>query len=308
MAITASTKEGDWELRDGKFYRRDVVSISQPQTEVHTVKVKCPNCPIHLAKIDQLTKERDRLQALLKERDALIAQLKARLEKLEIESRTWLQEKARLENIIREREKTIRELRALLEQRKDWVPPHVLREKEIIIQRLRDRIRELEGQLAAAGGLLKEKEQLVLRIKELEGQLAERDATIARLQGTIDDLRARIRELEDLLIKARSVVQEVRETVVPPKPEPLFCYTYVPPPPVCQPVCQTVVTPPPPPPPPTYTVQQVCQPVPVPQPVCQVPTCSLCHQFLPPQPALLPPQQSAMTAAAPLSQSVSYLL
>eukprot|EP00668_Euglena_longa_P002929 GGOE01003425.1.p1 GENE.GGOE01003425.1~~GGOE01003425.1.p1 ORF type:complete len:308 (-),score=115.10 GGOE01003425.1:536-1405(-) len=287
-------KEGDWELRDGKFFRRDIVSISQPQTEVHTVKVKCPNCPIHLAKIEQLTAERDRLQKMLKERDALIAQLKARLEKLEMESRQWLQEKARLENIIREREKTIRELRALLDQRKDWVPPHVLREKEVIIQRLRDRIRELEAQLANAGGLLKEKEALVLRVKELEGQLADRDATIARLQDTINDLRARIRELEDLLIKARSVVQEVREVVVPPKPEPLFCYSYVP-------QCQVVQQP-------TYTVQQVCQPVTVQQPI-PVHTCSFCHQVLPAQHstvASLPPQQSLMTAA-PMQQSVSFL-
>lgn len=59
---------------------------------------------------------------MLTERDALIAQLKARLEKLEFESRNWLQEKNRLETIIREREKTIRELRALLDERKGWVP------------------------------------------------------------------------------------------------------------------------------------------------------------------------------------------
>lgn len=32
-------KEGEWELRDGKFYRRDVVSISGGEQQRHTVKV-----------------------------------------------------------------------------------------------------------------------------------------------------------------------------------------------------------------------------------------------------------------------------
>lgn len=75
-----------------------------------------------MERIQKLTVERDNLQRLLTERDALIAQLRARLEKLEIESRGWLQEKSRLEQIIRERETTIKELRSLLDQRKDWVP------------------------------------------------------------------------------------------------------------------------------------------------------------------------------------------
>ena len=35
----ASMKEGEWELRDGKFYRRDVVSISGGEQQRHTVKV-----------------------------------------------------------------------------------------------------------------------------------------------------------------------------------------------------------------------------------------------------------------------------
>lgn len=38
--------------------------------------------------------------------------------------------------------------------------------------RLQNQIRDLEGQLAGRGGLLKEKETLIIRIKELEGLLA----------------------------------------------------------------------------------------------------------------------------------------
>ncbi len=137
---SASTKEGEWELRDGKFYRRDVVSISGGEQQKHTVKVfyilisiwkfwivnfcqvKCPNCPTHMERIQKLTVERDNLQRMLTERESIIAQLRARLEKLEIESRTWMQERSRLETVIKERETTIRELRRLLEERKDWVP------------------------------------------------------------------------------------------------------------------------------------------------------------------------------------------
>jgi predicted nucleic acid-binding Zn-ribbon protein len=213
-----------WELRDGKFYRRDVVSISGGEQQRHTVKVKCPNCPTHLDRIQKLTIERDNLQRMLTERDALIAQLKARLEKLEFESRNWLQEKNRLETIIREREKTIRELRALLDERKGWVPPHILKEKETIIIRMQNQIRDLEAQLAGRGGLLKEKETLVLRIKELEGQLAQRDAEIGRLNGVINDLRARIKELEDLLIQCRSTVREVHVAPAPPKEDMRWYY------------------------------------------------------------------------------------
>eukprot|EP00668_Euglena_longa_P042276 GGOE01055839.1.p1 GENE.GGOE01055839.1~~GGOE01055839.1.p1 ORF type:complete len:519 (-),score=25.31 GGOE01055839.1:370-1755(-) len=177
-----------------------------------------------MERIQKLTVERDNLQRLLTERDALIAQLRARLEKLEIESRGWMQERSRLEQIIRERENTIKELRTLLDQRKDWVPPNVLREKETIIMRLQNQIRDLEAQLAGRGGLLKEKETLVLRIKELEGLLAQRDAEIARLNGIINDLRARIKELEDLLIQARTTVREVHVAPAPPKEEMRWYY------------------------------------------------------------------------------------
>lgn len=221
---SASTKEGEWELRDGKFYRRDVVSISGGEKQSHVVKVKCPNCPTHLERIQKLTVERDNLQRMLSERESIIAQLRARLEKLELESRGWMQERSRLEQIIREREQTIRELRTLVEERKNWVPPNVLREKETIIMRLQQQIRDLEAQLANRGGLLREKETLVLKIKELESLLAQRDAEIGRLNGVIAELRARIKELEDLLIQARSTVREIHVAPAPPKEEMRWYY------------------------------------------------------------------------------------
>lgn len=216
---TASTKEGEWELRDGKFYRRDVVSISGGEQQRHTVKVKCPNCPIHIERIQKLTAERDNLQRMLTEREQIIAQLRAKLERLELESKNWMQERSRLEQIIRERERTIRELQGLLNER-----TNSLREKETIIQRLTLRIRELEGELAGRGGLLKEKETLVLRIRELEGLLSQREAEIGRLNGVIGDLRARIKELEDLLIQCRSTVREVHVAPAPPKEEMRWYY------------------------------------------------------------------------------------
>lgn len=163
--------------------------------------------------------ERDNLQRMLTEREAIIAQLRARLEKLEIESRSWMQERSRLEQIIRERETTIRELRKMLEDRKGWVPAHLLKEKETLIVRLQNQIRELEAQLASKGGLLREKETLVIRIKELESLLAQRDAEIGRLNGIINELRQRIKELEELLIQARTTVREVHVAPAPPKEE-----------------------------------------------------------------------------------------
>lgn len=102
--------------------------------------------------------------------------------------------------------------------------PHILKEKETIIIRLQNQIRDLEAQLAGRGGLLKEKETLVLRIKELEGQLAQRDAEIGRLNGVINDLRARIKELEDLLIQCRSTVREVHVAPAPPKEDMRWYY------------------------------------------------------------------------------------
>ena len=75
-----------------------------------------------MERIQKLTVERDNLQRMLSERESIIAQLRARLEKLEMESRGWMQERSRLEQVIREREQTIRELRALLDERRDWVP------------------------------------------------------------------------------------------------------------------------------------------------------------------------------------------
>ena len=104
------------------------------------------------------------------------------------------------------------------------VQPGVLKEKETIIIRLQNTIRDLEAQLAGKGGLMREKETLVIRIKELENMLAQKDAEIGRLNGTIADLRARIKELEDLLIKARSEVREIHVAPAPPKEEMRWYY------------------------------------------------------------------------------------
>lgn len=190
----------------------------------HTVKVKCPNCPVHMERIRTLTTERDNLQRMITERDRIIAELRARLEKLEIELKNWHSEKSKMETIIRERETTIRELRRLLDERKDWVPGHVLKEKEQIIIRLQNQIRDLQAQLAGGAGLMREKEALVMRIKELEGLLAQRDAEIARLNAIIVELRARVTELEDLLIRARSEVREIHVAPAPPKEEMRWYY------------------------------------------------------------------------------------
>lgn len=221
---SASTKTGEWELRDGKFYRRDVVSISGGERQSHTVKVKCPNCPTHMERIQKLTVERDNLQKMLSERERIIAELRARLEKLELEMKSWMTERSKLETIIRERETTIRELRRLLDERKDWVPGSVLKEKETIIIRLQNQIRDLQAQLAGGGALMKEKETLIIKIKELQGLLAQKDAEIDRLNGLILDLRARITELEDLLIRARSEVREIHVAPAPPKEEMRWYY------------------------------------------------------------------------------------
>jgi len=51
-----------------------------------------------------------------------------------------------------------------------------------------------------------------------------RDAEIARLNGIIADLRERIRELENLLIQARSTVREVHVAPAPPKEEMRWYY------------------------------------------------------------------------------------
>lgn len=101
---------------------------------------------------------------------------------------------------------------------------HVLKEKEQIIIRLQNQIRDLQAQLAGGAGLMREKEALVMRIKELEGLLAQRDAEIARLNAIIVELRARVTELEDLLIRARSEVREIHVAPAPPKEEMRWYY------------------------------------------------------------------------------------
>ena len=82
-----STADGEWEMRDGKWYRKDYYAVEAEK--------KCAQCHIHLQRIQVLIRERDELQRLLQERDRLIAELRARLEKWEIESKNWILERQR---------------------------------------------------------------------------------------------------------------------------------------------------------------------------------------------------------------------
>jgi len=130
-----STAEGEWEMRDGKWFRRDYYSMKkEPPKEV--VKVSCQICPTYVEKITILTRERDELQRLLSDRDRLIAELRARLERYEIESKTWISDRRTLEQ-------RIRELEVLLRERSDWVSKTILIEKETIIVQLNKGIQDL---------------------------------------------------------------------------------------------------------------------------------------------------------------------
>lgn len=140
-----STAEGEWEMRDGKWYRRDYYSMNKQEKPKEVLKVACQVCPTYVEKITILTRERDELKLLLGERDRLIMELRSRLERYEIESKTWISDRRVLEQ-------RIRELESLLRERADWVSSKVILEKETLIVNLNKRIEELimerDGQAA----------------------------------------------------------------------------------------------------------------------------------------------------------------
>ena len=75
---------------------------------------------------------------------------------------------------------------------------HVLKEKEQIIIRLQNQIRDLQAQLAGGAGLMREKEALVMRIKELEGALREVE-NIARETHRLGNIAPALDGLESIL-------------------------------------------------------------------------------------------------------------
>jgi protein associated with RNAse G/E len=130
-----STAEGEWEMRDGKWYRRDYYAMDK-QAPKEVVKIACQMCPTHIQKITVITQERDRLIGFLSDRDKQIVELRARLERWESESKTWINDRRMMEQ-------RISELERLLAERKDWISPLLLREKETLIINLNERIRIL---------------------------------------------------------------------------------------------------------------------------------------------------------------------
>ena len=92
------------------------ISVSFRIATVPPTQVKCPNCPTYQARIEVLINERDELRRLLTEKDRLIAELRARIEKLEMEARSWTMERQTLINKISERDRTITDLETRLKE------------------------------------------------------------------------------------------------------------------------------------------------------------------------------------------------
>lgn len=196
-----STSEGEWEMRDGKWYRRDYYAIKPGEQQKQTVRVKCPNCPVLQEKIAALTRERDELRRLLQERDRLIAQLKQRIAQLEAESNAKNARIAELEAKLRD---------ALSQQETLRV---TIREKETIIMRLEARIKQLMDELAQKQAMIDE----LLRIRrDLEARISKLLADLSRFE----DQSKLIALLEEQIAyckahhhASRQVVQTVAEPV-----------------------------------------------------------------------------------------------
>ena len=117
MPVSAS-QQGDWELRDGKFYRRDTVSIAPTAPTTVELKASCPNCPRHLERIKFLEGRVKELEVMIAEfrmklstAEKLIAELKARILKMEMEIKRLQQIFSEMKITIQKHVHTINELR-----------------------------------------------------------------------------------------------------------------------------------------------------------------------------------------------------
>jgi hypothetical protein len=210
-----STAEGEWEMRDGKWYRKDYYAIEAGKQQQQTVKVKCPNCPTYQAKIEALVKEREELRRILSEKERIIVELNRKIEHLEAEKRAWLLERQSLLTRITERETRIKELERLLKEHTTTIEKHVItiREKETIITSLQQRIRELMDELARKQAIIDD--LLKLRL-ELEARLAKALNDLSRYED-----QSKLIELLEEQIAFCKLNHVTREEIVVQQPPPV---------------------------------------------------------------------------------------
>jgi predicted nuclease with TOPRIM domain len=246
-----TTQESEWELRDGKFYKKitNTLDIETKQPE------PCRNCPTYKEKITVLTKEVTKLQSIISERDRTIKELKIRIETLEREQKTWLELRTRLETVIKEREALIVELRSKIGQETNTTM--IIKEKET----LSIRIREIEKQLHERDSIIakmkldlqklpekdkfifmlqqrikmleerckkleedgkKPSEDLIARLKEKDAELAAARKRISELEILLENLRIQVRSGEEEISRLEALITELQKAPPVPavKPEP----------------------------------------------------------------------------------------